>query len=293
MFKRVIVATDLSPAAFSVVKNLHVLRDFKTEHCLVLECLSMTQAGSAGLYYTYNFFEQGLEEQKKLLEKQGFTAEARLIPGIAKSEISRIAQEEDYQLVVAGAAPSSLISAALMGGIGYEMIHGMKNPILLMRLTEKKVDDETILEPARPDYLKHILFPSDFSGPSNRAFEVVKKLAIAGAKKITLMHVQDRAKLDPYLINRLDEFNEIDEARLQAMKELLHEVSDVEVDIILAFGNPSKEILTTIKDKDIHLVVMGSQGRGFMGDLFLGSVSHNVARHAESSVLLIPPPPIL
>jgi nucleotide-binding universal stress UspA family protein len=293
MFNRVIVATDLSPAAFSVVKNLNVLREFKTEHCLILQCLSMTQAGSAGLYYTYNFFEQGLEDQKKIVEQQGYTAEARLIPGVAKSEISRIAQEEDYQLVVAGATPSSLMSAALMGGIGYELIHGMKNPILLMRLAEKKTADDTVLEPMRPDYLRHILFPSDFSSASNRAFEIVKKLAIAGAQKITLMHVQDRAKLEPYLINRLDEFNEIDEARLQAMKELLHEVSDIEVDIVLAFGNPSKEILTTVQERDVQLVVMGSQGRGFMGDLFLGSVSHNVARHAAASVLLIPPPPII
>jgi len=38
------------------------------------------------------------------------------------------------------------------------------------------------------------------------------------------------------------------------------------------------------------LVVMGSHGRGFIGELFVGSVSHNVARHAEAPVLLVPMP---
>jgi nucleotide-binding universal stress UspA family protein len=53
-------------------------------------------------------------------------------------------------------------------------------------------------------------------------------------------------------------------------------------------GSPTGEILKTIDQKDISLVVMGSQGRGFLEQVFLGSVSHNIARHANVSVLLIP-----
>ncbi len=293
MYKRVIVATDLSPSAFAVIENLGVLREFGTEHCLILQCLSFTQVGTVGLYYTYGALESGLEEQKKLLENKGFTVEARLIPGIAKSEISRIASDEDYQLVVSGAVQSSLMNAAFTGGIGYEIIHGLKCPVFLLRLTEEASGDEEVLLPARTDYLQHILVPTDFSATSNRAFETAVALAGYGAKKITLMHVQDRARLEPYLMSRIDEFNEIDEARLHAMKERIHEVSDADVEIVLGFGNPSKEILAAIKERDVRLVVMGSRGRGYLGDLFIGSVSLNVARHSEASVLLLPPPPIL
>jgi nucleotide-binding universal stress UspA family protein len=46
--------------------------------------------------------------------------------------------------------------------------------------------------------------------------------------------------------------------------------------------------LKTIQELSVSLVVMGSQGRGFVPELFLGSVSHNVARHGDASVLLIP-----
>jgi len=36
------------------------------------------------------------------------------------------------------------------------------------------------------------------------------------------------------------------------------------------------------------MVVMGSQGRGFIGEVFLGSVSHTVTRHSKVPLLLIP-----
>jgi len=36
------------------------------------------------------------------------------------------------------------------------------------------------------------------------------------------------------------------------------------------------------------LIVLGSQGRGFFNEIFIGSVSHQVARQSDVSVLLVP-----
>jgi len=46
--------------------------------------------------------------------------------------------------------------------------------------------------------------------------------------------------------------------------------------------------LKVIREQEVSLVVMGTQGRGFIEELYLGSVSHNIGRLAESSVLLVP-----
>jgi len=43
-----------------------------------------------------------------------------------------------------------------------------------------------------------------------------------------------------------------------------------------------------VEDAEVKLVVMGSQGRGYVKEFFLGSVSQNIARLSPSSVLLIP-----
>ena len=53
-------------------------------------------------------------------------------------------------------------------------------------------------------------------------------------------------------------------------------------------GHPIPAILNVLKSKNISLIVMGTQGKGFIKELFLGSVAHNVSRLATCPVLLIP-----
>ena len=291
MFSRIIVATDLSSAAFAVVRNLGGFKAYGTEECLLLECLSLPQVGSIALSYTYSILEENLQEQKALLEKEGFKVETRIVPGMATLEISRIAAEEKYSLVVAGAESRSLVSEVLLGGIAFDIIHRCRMPIFIVRLEETKVEGMSYIEGTRRDYMKHVLFPTDFSETAGRAFEAVKQLVEAGTRKVTLMHVQEQTRISPYLVDRLPEFNEIDEARLYAMKEELEKLGKVDVEIVVAYGNPSKEILTAVRDRDVQLTVMGSQGRGYVSDLLVGSVSHNVARESLASVLLIPAKP--
>lgn len=288
MFKRIIVATDLSSAAFAVVRNLGALKAYGAEECLLLQCLSLPQVGSVAMSYTYSVLNRNLEDQKEMLEKEGFKVETRIVPGMAGLEINRIAAEENYSLVVAGAESRTKLSEALLGGIAYEIIHRCRIPVFVARLEEIKVEGMSYIEAPRFNYNQHILFPTDFSETAKQAYTIIKDLSVSGAMKITLMHVQDQAKIEPHLLDRLDEFNEIDQARLDALKEDLHEISDVQVDTLLSYGNPAKEILTAIKDRQVQLAVMGSQGRGYIKELFLGSVSHNIVRMSEASVLLIP-----
>ena len=48
---------------------------------------------------------------------------------------------------------------------------------------------------------------------------------------------------------------------------------------------PIPAILEVLKTQDISLIVMGTQGKGFIKEIFLGSVAHNVAGwpHARCS----------
>ena len=61
------------------------------------------------------------------------------------------------------------------------------------------------------------------------------------------------------------------------------------VRIQIPYGHPVEEILRiTEEEQDDTLIVMGSQGRGFLTQVFLGSVSHQVVRGAPVPVLLVP-----
>jgi len=289
MFKKAILATDISSAAFAVVKDLAKLKAYGVEEILLLQCLGQRETGSYTLTYITDLLDKNLHEQQGILEEQGFKVKVRVVEGFAKREVCRIAEEEDYPLVIAGAESCTLISEPVLGGIAYEIMHFCRKPVLLIRLEETWKQGVISYEPVRGRFLEHILFATDFSETADLAFQTVKELVSAGTKKVTIMHVQEQSRIDPYLLQQLSEFNEKDEARLDEMRKILKGISDVEVDTVLFYGSPSRDLLEAIEDRQVQLTVMGSQGRGYVKELFVGSVSHNIARHAKSSVLLIPP----
>jgi len=282
MFSRMIIASEISSVALEILNRLEGLRKLGAKECLLVQCINPHEVDATISNFYTSILEQNLAQQKAILEKEGYAVESRVVTGLMKNEIDRIAAEENFSVIVAAAQEHSLMGEVFFGGPAHEVIHKASKPVLLVRVTEETRGSEGF------DIADNILFPTDFSDNAAHAFEYVKKIVADGAKKVTLVHVQDRAQIEPHLSHRLEEFNAKDTARLQDMKKALEEVGNAEIEIQLLYGKPSAELIRLIKELEIHLVVMGSQGRGFAKELYLGSVSHNVARHSGASVLLIP-----
>lgn len=293
MFSRFIVATDLSQASFALVNSIGGLRASGSQHCLLLQCLSLQEVGSVASAYTTDKIDRVREEQKKILEKQGFTVEERIVPGFVQQEINRLANVYDCSLIVVGSQEHSMVAEAFLCGVTSDIIHNARRPVLVVRLEKKKEGANLCIQASRCDLSGHVLFPTDFSENADIAFLFLKEIVSEGSAHVTLLHVQDKVRIAPHLKHMLDEFNKIDRERLEKMKANLEEKGNVHVHIELVYGAPYTEIIRVIREKQVNLVLMGSQGRGFVKELFLGSVSHNVARNSEASVLLIPflPPP--
>lgn len=288
MFERFIVATDLSAASFAVVSCLDGLKTYGARHCLLLQCLSFSDAASTALSYHTEPLDEMLNEQKGILEKQGFDVEARTVVGAPKQEIARIAAKEDYSLIVIGAQGQSLVGEKLLGGVAYGVLNKTVKPVLVIPV-EKKPGEEKACEPvARCRFGDHVLFATDFSEMADHAFTYVELLVASGAQKVTLVHVQDQTKLEQHLKERLEEFNAIDRSRLENLKQALIKKGASQVETEVCYGVPFQEITRLIRERDAQLAVMGTQGRGFVGKVFLGSVSHSVVRDSVAPVLLIP-----
>lgn len=288
MFSHIVVATDLSPASFAIVNCLGGLRTFGTKHCLLLLCLNVQEAASTALSHTTAPLETILNRQREILEQQDFEVETRILPGLAKRDINRIAAEENSSLTVVGSQGHSILGEALLDGVANAVIHSARKPVLLVPVGMREGGGGVCVRPARCDFSEHVLFPTDFSENADLAFTFVEKLASNGARRITLLHVQDKARIAPHLAHQLEEFDEIDRGRLTEMKSRLRKIGSAEVDVVVCYGSPFVEIVRLVRERNVHLVVMGSQGRGFVEEVFLGSVSHQVARHAGAPVLLIP-----
>lgn len=283
VFSKIIVSSDISQTAFDMIHCLRDLRKFGVETCLLVQCLNPHEKNKT---FVKSVMEKNLQEQKKKMIEFGYDVETRVVTGFVKHEINHIAENEDYSIIVTEAVDHSMIGEAILGYPANELIHHAKRPLLLLRVSEDSAHGTNAI--AECNLSSHILFPTDFSDNAALAFEYVKYMVGKDVNKVTLVHVQDQVRISPYLQDRLVEFNRKDAKRLQEMKEELLGISDVEVDIQLIYGSPTSEILRLIREKKIPLVVMGSQGRGFIKDIFLGSVSHNISRYSEASVLLIP-----
>ena len=284
MINKFIITTDLSPTSYAIVNCMGSLKGFGANECLLLQCLSQQEMASLALSYTSAPVENMLNEQRQTLEKHGFTVTTRVVSSNLKQEVNHIAEKENYSLIVLGYSRST-VRDTFLGGIAYNVIHHARKPALVVPVGTKDYEDVCT---RFVDLGKHILYPTDFSENADLTFSFVEEFVSLGAKHITLLHVQDKPRLDTYLKDRIEEFNRIDRERLESLAESLKKRGNPEIDIELAYGSPYTEIMQLIRTRDISLVVMGSQGRGFIQELFLGSVSHNIVQNSEAPVMLIP-----
>jgi nucleotide-binding universal stress UspA family protein len=138
------------------------------------------------------------------------------------------------------------------------------------------------------ELLRHLLLPTDFSETAAEALCYLELLAPKGVQRVTLVHAlsaaaeaqPERGLTDPGVLNARN-FLEVLQARVQA-------AGAAQVDLCLAAGHPVAVIRGILASRGISLVVMGTQGKGYIQELFLGSVAHNVTRLAPCPVLLIP-----
>ena len=292
MFSRVLVATDLSEASQQVANCVGCLRAWGSREAVLVHCLNLRDVGTLAETIEALIRPQ-LEQQRSALEKQGYAASAEIALGLPQIEINRLAAERECSLIVVGSQGHTLgglVAERLFGGVASAVIHSALKPVLIIRLSVHREHGRERYEAASCNILDHILFPTDFSDNAELAFSYLERLVQAGAHRVTLLHVQDKAKIGKYLESRLEEFNQIDNERLERLKRQLVEKGATDVAIQIPYGYPISEILKRTREAGVSLVVMGSQGRDFISEIFLGSVSHNVARQAPTHVLLVPMP---
>lgn len=290
MFKQFIVATDLSPASYAVVSCLGMLKTYGADRCLLLQCLSFGEVASTAFSYRTEPLEKMLEEQRALLEKQGFTVETRTVSGAPKKEIVRLANTEGYDLIVIGTQGHSAAEDKLLGGVAYGVINNSTTPVLTVPVSKNK-DIEIACETMAPcRFGDHVLFATDFSPIADSAFTFVEQLVSLGSTQVTLVHVQDKIRMENASAEQIQKYEAQDRERLKNLQQRLLQRGVPQVDLVLCCGVPQQEILRLVRERQAQLVIMGRQGRGFFGEFFLGSVSHHLARSSPVPVLLIPGP---
>ena len=61
----------------------------------------------------------------------------------------------------------------------------------------------------------------------------------------------------------------------------------LEPEVVIGHGQPGQQICAVAREREARMIVVGSRGRGRVGEALLGSVSAHVIRHAPCPVLVV------
>jgi nucleotide-binding universal stress UspA family protein len=203
--------------------------------------------------------------------------------------LNHIADRYGADLIVLGSHGAVLWREAVQGCFTCAVVHHARHPTLLISVRVKQ-DWET--EPPRlhcDSLLRHVLFPTDFSAIGVRAREFVELLASRGIGQVTLLSALDVPEHEAYPKGYQKKAEGAARDLLEQWKQRLLKAGVPIVHDRFDPGHPISAILQVLESQDISLIVMGTPGKGFIEELFLGSVAHNVSRLARCPVLLIPP----
>lgn len=142
--------------------------------------------------------------------------------------------------------------------------------------------------------MRRILFASDFSRASGKAFTTAVKTAKASHATLNIVHVL--APFTPIAPDQYigpDTWQEIDEqSRRWATRQLdalaaKAKKAGVRVKVFLVEGHPAKEVTRFARKLRADLLVIGTHGRTGFAKLFLGSIASQIVATAKCPVMTV------
>lgn len=273
MFASVLVGTDLSAASDGLIACLRGLHDLGTREVTLVHALGLRHLEEMK-HVLAPMVEPRAAAQREAIERLGFRTSLEIAPGAPAAEIERLARERAATLVLLGSG-DSVAHELLLGSVTVRVLHRTGIPALVCRCPAEA--DGAAPHPGVP-LGAHVLHATDFSGPAGRAAELIGQFVRAGTRRVTVVEVQHGEAGEAVDHRRLDHLR----------TRLLLEGAD-EVCLEAPTGVPAEEIVRIATQQGASVVVMGTTGRGSASALYLGSVSHQVARHSPAPVLLVPP----
>ncbi|MDF3071283.1 MAG: UspA domain protein [Polyangiaceae bacterium] len=137
----------------------------------------------------------------------------------------------------------------------------------------------------------HLLVPTDFGSASGEAVELAIALASSLGAKLTLLHTWEIPAYPymDYVASTGDLTTEIENAAAKALADALAVVKTQIPDAaaVLRVGAPWQQVIDSVGELGVDLVVMGTHGRRGLSHHLLGSVAEKVVRLCPVPVLTV------
>jgi manganese transport protein len=192
---------------------------------------------------------------------------------------------------VTGGAPLvfSIVALIIAAAISSFLVYIIILPLLRGErswVDEKSSAAATIISGIETHPVKHIA--AALGRDDSDAAIVSRALSLAKTEKamLTLIHVADSALAQVYENDGYDAHTRDDEHYLLDIADELRSTG-VAVEIALAYGDPSRELVVFAKSHKVDMLVMGSHGHRLLGDLLWGETVDPVRHRVDIPVLVV------
>jgi nucleotide-binding universal stress UspA family protein len=142
--------------------------------------------------------------------------------------------------------------------------------------------------------IKHILYPTDFSGHSLVALPMALDLATRYGATLHCLHVLDvghefflaSGELIPCPADKTEMLRSVED-KLDGFVQTHIIPSELSIQQTVVQGTPFMEIIRYCRKEKIDLMVLGTHGHSALASMLLGSVAEKVVRKAPCAVLTV------
>lgn len=226
------------------------------------------------------------EDWQKTLSANGIGSKIIIEVGEPVANILRIAEKEKVNLIVVGRKKRTGAERPFFGSRTLQIITRSKIPTLVSKYMVQFEWDGEIVTRLNDDIFRRPLLATDWSAYSERALEtltsfngIIEKAFVCHVICVKISKGLDKSEL--YRIER--ESKERLEDYCKRLKAF-----GIEAEPHLGAGRTPLEIIRLSRDLQASMIIMGTTGKDFLHELWLGSVSHRVVELSELPTLLVP-----
>ena len=273
--QRILLATDLSARSDRATDRAALLMNEWSCPLVVVHVLDPS------VVTTLSERELAARARRDLCEQlrdAGEEVAIRIERGEPADAIRRVAREERCSLIVTGVARNESLGRVKVGDTVEGVIRGLEIPLLV------------VTHRPRLPY-RRITVAVDFGDVSRDA--LIAAAAMFPEATLSVFHAHDAP--GSWAADNLEKHRAAfssaahREVREFLAKTPLSATERSRLVIEVQFGDPAKQLAGWTETREIELVVVGTRGRGRLGELFLGSVAKRMLAELSCDVLVVPP----
>jgi nucleotide-binding universal stress UspA family protein len=288
MFRKILFPTRFEEFSLQVLQSIVCLKAAGLEEVVLLHVINteaLYQEAEHGIPINQDWLRTIATKRfapfSEYLKSAGIRASTEITLGPVVAKIISTAIEKAVSLIVAGRQKRNVAGDLYTGPVTNGVIRKANVPVLVTKHQTMQEMNGQVGDRSNTQLFKKILYPTDWSTYSKRAKEFLPDLHKLGASEVVIVHV-------------MEDFREAAEKEVESrarenIENLARELQSCgfSVKSHIVQGKSYCEIMRIASEENASLIVIGSQGKGFVKGILWGSVSQRVVEYSEKPVLVV------